>query len=146
MANTKSAKKNILINLRNRTRNVQYKTKVKSVVKKAQNAISSNAAEKSEQVRLAIKTIDQIASKGILHKKAASRKKSSLAKALNKSLNQAPAAAVASTATPKKTVAKAPAKKVAATKETPKKAAAKKEAPKATAKKTSTKKEKASDK
>ena len=48
-------------------------------------AIETNAADKAEAVRVAIKKIDQAAAKGILHKNTAARKKSALARKLNAS-------------------------------------------------------------
>ena len=46
-------------------------------------AIESNAADKAEAVKVAVKRIDQAAAKGILHKNTAARKKSALDKKLN---------------------------------------------------------------
>ena len=49
----------------------------------ANAAIESNAADKAEAVKVAVKKIDQAAAKGILHKNTAARKKSALDKKLN---------------------------------------------------------------
>ncbi|NDC82185.1 30S ribosomal protein S20 [bacterium] len=85
MANNKSSKKNILINERNRQRNLKYKTLVKSVIKRALSAISENTEGKAEIVKNAMRTIDKTVTKGVTHKKAAARRKSRLARALNAS-------------------------------------------------------------
>jgi len=85
VANNKSSKKNILINERNRQRNLKYKTLVKSVIKRALSAISENTEGKAEIVKNAMRTIDKTVTKGVTHKKAAARRKSRLARALNAS-------------------------------------------------------------
>ena len=72
--NIKSAK-----TLQNKMINSQLKTEIK----KANVAIESNAADKAEAVKVAVKRIDQAAAKGILHKNTAARKKSALDKKLN---------------------------------------------------------------
>lgn len=85
MANTKSAKKSILVSKRNQERNSNFKSKMKTFIKKAQTAIEQKAENKSEIVKVALQVIDKTASKGIIKKQTASRKKSNLATALNKS-------------------------------------------------------------
>ena len=56
-----------------------------TAIKKAYVAIETNADNKAEAVSLAVKKIDQAASKGIMHKNKASRSKANLAKRLNAS-------------------------------------------------------------
>ena len=46
-------------------------------------AIETSAADKNEQVKLAVKKIDMAAQKGLMHKNTAARKKSALVKKLN---------------------------------------------------------------
>lgn len=65
--------------MQNKAINSQLKTEIK----KANAAIAAGAADKEAVVRVAIKKIDQAASKGILHKNTAARRKSALAKKLN---------------------------------------------------------------
>ncbi len=84
MANKKAAKKDILINKRNKLRNVHFKSLMKTSIKKAESAIENNDKELVTTVRVALKQIDKTAAKGIIHKNSAARKKSSLAKKLNK--------------------------------------------------------------
>jgi len=85
MPNIKSAKKRVKVistkTLQNRAANSQLKTEIK----KANAAIDSNAENKAEAVRAAVKKIDQAAAKGILHKNTAARKKSALDKKLHAS-------------------------------------------------------------
>ena len=83
MANIKSAKKRVLVNEAKTAQNRMLKTGLKTVLKKAEVAIETNAADKDEAVRLAVKKIDQAESKVILHKNTASRKKSALVRKLN---------------------------------------------------------------
>lgn len=89
MANIKSAKKRILVAQRNYERNVAFKSSIKTAAKKA--LVLAQAKEKDTEainsaVSLAYKLCDKAVSKGILHKNTASRKKSRLAKAINKLL------------------------------------------------------------
>ena len=84
MPNIKSAKKRVLVNATKNAQNKAVKTNLKTVLKKADAAIEANAADKNDAVKLAVKTIDKAAAKGVLSKNCASRKKSSLACKLNK--------------------------------------------------------------
>ena len=63
--------------------NKSIKSALRTAVKKAYIAIDTNAENKAEAVRLAVKKIDQAAAKGILHKNTAARSKSNLMKRLN---------------------------------------------------------------
>lgn len=85
MPNIKSAKKRVKViatkTMQNRALNSQLKTEIK----KAQAALDSNAADKTDAVRVAVKKIDQAVAKGILHKNTAARKKSALDKKLHAS-------------------------------------------------------------
>jgi small subunit ribosomal protein S20 len=83
VANIKSSKKNIEINERNRKRNLKYKTLVKTVIKKSLAAVASGAENRIDVVKSALRTLDKTVTKGVLHKKAAARRKSRIARALN---------------------------------------------------------------
>lgn len=80
MANIKSAKKRVRVIEAKTLRNKATKSALKTSIKKATNADEAN---KAEAVKAAIKKVDQACAKGILHKNAAARKKSQLAKQLN---------------------------------------------------------------
>lgn len=82
MPNIKSAKKRVKVIEAKTMHNKAVKSNLKTVIKKANTAIENNT-DSAEAVRLAIKKIDQAASKGIMHKKTAARKKSHLAVKLN---------------------------------------------------------------
>ena len=85
MANKKASKKDILVNKRNHDRNLIFKSRMKTFLKKAIEAITHKTEDKADKVKDALKIIDKTATKGIIHKKMADRKKSRLTKALNKS-------------------------------------------------------------
>lgn len=85
MANIKSAKKRILVDRRNAARNKAIKSGVKTAVKKVDAAIAAkDKAAADSALVTAISTIDKAASKGVYHKKTASRKISRLTVAVNK--------------------------------------------------------------
>ena len=84
MPNIKSAKKRVLIAEANNMRNKSYTSALRTAIKKANAALESNADDKAECVKVAVKKIDQAVTKGILHKNNAARKKSALVVRLNK--------------------------------------------------------------
>lgn len=84
MANIKSAKKRILVTAKRQARNKSVKTYTKTAVKKVFLAVEAgDKTQAAEAHKVAVKAIDQAASKGIFHKNTASRKKSQLAKLVN---------------------------------------------------------------
>ena len=84
MPNIKSAKKRVKVIATKTERNKALNSALKTEIKKANAAIASNADNKAEQVKIAVTAIDKAASKGLLHKNNAARKKSSLGTKLNK--------------------------------------------------------------
>ncbi|SET58710.1 30S ribosomal protein S20 [[Clostridium] polysaccharolyticum] len=85
MANIKSAKKRILVNQTKADRNKAIKSKVKTSIKKVYAAIDAKDAEAAKAaLKDATVEIDKAASKGVYHKKNASRKVSRLSVAVNK--------------------------------------------------------------
>jgi small subunit ribosomal protein S20 len=85
LANTRSAEKRNRQTQKRRARNVKVRTGLKSAVKKAREAIGQgNASAAQPAVQDAVRTLAKAASKGILHKNAAARRISRLAKAANK--------------------------------------------------------------
>ena len=85
MPNIKSAKKRVTVIATKTARNKAAKSALRTAIKKAYYAVDTNADNKTEAVRLAIKKIDQATAKGILHKNTAARRKSALSKRLNAS-------------------------------------------------------------
>lgn len=85
MANIKSAKKRILVNQTKAERNKAIKSKVKTSIKKVTAAIEAKDVEAAKAaLKDATVVIDKAASKGVFHKKNASRKISRLSVAVNK--------------------------------------------------------------
>ncbi|HJZ49994.1 MAG TPA: 30S ribosomal protein S20 [Roseiflexaceae bacterium] len=100
MANTKSSEKRIRSNERKHLRNQMYRSRVKTMIRKAEEGIFAGQPSE-EAIRLAMSTLDKAAVKGIIHKNNAARRKSRLAQKLAK-YQAAVAAAPAATATPAK--------------------------------------------
>lgn len=87
MANLKSQKKRILTDERARQRNVQVRSRLKTVMKSAEAAISEKNAETIPgTVKVALTEVDRAVKKGVLHKNSGARKKSHLQVAANKAL------------------------------------------------------------
>ncbi len=84
LPNIKSAKKRVKVIATKTLRNKSLNSALKTSIKKANVAIENNSNEKSQAVTVAVKKIDQAASKGLIHKNTAARKKSKLVKKLNK--------------------------------------------------------------
>ena len=84
MANLKASKADILVNERNHTRNLHFKSRMKTYIKKALLAIKNKTEDRASIVKEVLRIIDKTASKGIIKKETASRKKSRIATALNK--------------------------------------------------------------
>ena len=83
MANIKSAKKRIKVIETKTARNKAIRSKVKTAIKKVYVAIDAKAAATAALKEATIE-IDKAGSKGIYHKKNASRKISRLTLAVNK--------------------------------------------------------------
>ena len=83
MANTKTAKKRVKVIAAATLRNKMHRSSLRTAVKKADVALVSDAENKTEVVRDAMRKIDCAVTKGILHKNTAARKKSQLARRLN---------------------------------------------------------------
>lgn len=82
MANTKSALKRIRIAEKRRERNTSYNSRVKTLLKKAEQTIASGTADVAA-ITAAISTLDKAATKGVIHKNNAARRKSRLMKKVN---------------------------------------------------------------
>ena len=84
MANHKSALKRARQSEVRRLRNMSYKTRSKNIVKEVRAAVSENNQEQAiEKLKKATAIIQKSASKGVFHKKTASRKISRLARQIN---------------------------------------------------------------
>lgn len=85
MPNIKSAAKRVEITRLRTLRNARIKSALKTTIKKFEEALKSdNREDASIKLRNAVRAIDKAVTKGILHKNAASRKKSRLTRRFNK--------------------------------------------------------------
>ncbi len=85
MANTKSAEKRNRQTQKRRARNISVRTTVKDAVKSLRETLTTKDAGKTaDALKAATRTINKAASKGVVHKRAASRRISRLAKAANR--------------------------------------------------------------
>ncbi len=80
MANIKSQIKRNRQNEKRRVRNKTVRSELRTRTKSAVAAAESGAENAAEAERLAMKRIDKAAQKGVIHKNAAARRKSRLAK------------------------------------------------------------------
>lgn len=87
MANHKSAIKRIRQAEKRRLHNKVYRTRARSFVKTARSTMTVKGGKAdpkvaAEAVRLAVQDLDRAASRGVIHKRNAARRKSRLMKAL----------------------------------------------------------------
>lgn len=85
MANIKSAAKRAQITRIRTARNAAYKSMMKTAIRRFETAVQGeNVETKKETLTNAVRVIDKMVSKGILHKNTAARKKSRLTRIFNK--------------------------------------------------------------
>lgn len=80
LPNIKSAEKRVLVGERNNLRNRIVKSEVKTAIKKFDAAAEGKDANAGVLFVQAASAVDKAASKGVIHKNAANRKKAQLAK------------------------------------------------------------------
>jgi small subunit ribosomal protein S20 len=84
MANIKSQIKRNRQNERRHERNKSVRSALKTSTKKARTAVAEGGAETAQARTLeATRALDKAASKGVIHKRTAARRKSRLARAAN---------------------------------------------------------------
>lgn len=85
MPNIKSAKKRVELTKAANARNKAAKSELKTMIKKFDAAVAGgDRAQADAAFKTAVKSVDQAAKKGLLHKNTAARKKSSMAVKMNK--------------------------------------------------------------
>lgn len=85
MPNIKSAKKRVQLSKIAYEKNKADKSALKTVIKKFDAALEAGDRAAAENAhKLAVKAVDKAATKGLLHKNTAARKKSSMTLRLNK--------------------------------------------------------------
>lgn len=82
MATSRSAEKRIRVNEAKRARNAAHRSALRSTMKKYENALAKDPDNAPAHLQKAIKSLDRAAARGLIHKNAASRKKSRLTKRL----------------------------------------------------------------
>ena len=87
MPNIKSAIKRVKVNKKKNLRNRMIKTAMRTSLKKFDVATAAGSADQ-QLLNATAASIDKAVSKGVIHKNAANRKKSRLAKRLNKAAAQ----------------------------------------------------------
>ncbi|MBS4022017.1 MAG: 30S ribosomal protein S20 [Dethiobacter sp.] len=86
MPNTKQALKRMRVTAKRTAGNRHIKSTVKTAVRQFSDTLAQgNLDNAADKLITATRTIDKAASKGVVHKNAAARKKSRLTKRLNKS-------------------------------------------------------------
>jgi small subunit ribosomal protein S20 len=81
MANIKQQKKRVLIQERQRTENLRYRSTIKTLTKRLEAAVSDGDAERiAIEHRELVRTIDRASTRGALHGNTAARKKSRAAR------------------------------------------------------------------
>ncbi len=80
MANIKSQIKRIKTNEKSRVINKAARSEIKTRIKTAVDSASNGSEDAEANLRTAIKKLDKAASKGIIHKNQAARRKSRLMK------------------------------------------------------------------
>ena len=84
MPNIKSSSKRVLLAQKAAAKNKSAKSLIKTNIKKFDAATIAGDRESAEQAyKAAVKTVDRAATKGLIHKNKAARRKSALAKKLN---------------------------------------------------------------
>lgn len=84
MANHRSALKRIRISEKRRQRNRVVRGSTRSVVKRARSLVEKGQLGEAETaVQSAVSALDKAASKGVIHKNSAARRKSRLMRRLN---------------------------------------------------------------
>jgi len=82
LPNTKSAKKMMIVQERNRARNRPVLSRMRSFITRARAALTGGGDTAADAVKGAQKEIDLASKKGVIHSRNAARKKSRLMKKL----------------------------------------------------------------
>jgi len=82
VANTKSAIKRMRQAEARRQRNRSVRSKVRSAIKAAREAVAAPGPDAAAAVSLAVQALDKAVTKGVVHRNTAARKKSALVRRL----------------------------------------------------------------
>ncbi len=78
----KSSKKRVRVSEKKRAQNIAEKSALRTAIKRFETAVSENDPNSETYLKNATKALDKAASKGLIHKNSAARKKSRLTKKL----------------------------------------------------------------
>ncbi|HOD87173.1 MAG TPA: 30S ribosomal protein S20 [bacterium] len=84
MPNKKSAKKELRKSVKREAANLKVKNVMKAAIKKSLKKVQATDKSVKEDLAVVMKNIDKAAKKGVIKKGTAARKKSRLAKKINK--------------------------------------------------------------
>ncbi|MCX7780699.1 MAG: 30S ribosomal protein S20 [Negativicutes bacterium] len=84
MPNIKSSERSVKTDAERRAKNFAVKSSVKTATRKVVEAVKSSKEDAKDLLVQASSVIDKAAAKGVIHKNAAARKKSRLARKVNK--------------------------------------------------------------
>lgn len=88
MPNIKSAEKRVRVHARRSLRNVSLKSALRTSIKKFETAlVQSDVNQARLALHIATRALDKAATKGIIHRNAANRKKSRLTRRFNAAAN-----------------------------------------------------------
>ena len=87
MPNIKSAMKRVKVSNKQNLRNRSIKSNMKTTLKKYDAALTNNVDDAAKSLPAVTATLDKAASKGVIHKNTANRRKANAAKKLNKAMN-----------------------------------------------------------
>ena len=82
MAQHKSAEKRARQDKRRQVRNAQWKSRMRSAIKKVRTAKTKATGE--TELKKTVKLLDQLAAKGVIHRNKAANQKSALTRLVNK--------------------------------------------------------------
>lgn len=80
MAKRTQAAKRHRQSLKNRARNYSYRSRLRTFIKKARSAVLEGQSDSAVLVAAAMRELDRMVTKGVLHKNNAARRKSRLAR------------------------------------------------------------------
>lgn len=83
MPNIKSAMKRVKTAKAKTDQNKEKRSQLKTVIRRYNEALAGNSENKQELLKAAVRKLDKAASRKLIHKNTASRKKSQLMKALD---------------------------------------------------------------
>lgn len=84
MPNIKSSERSVKTDAERRAKNFAVKSSVKTATRKVVEAVKSSKEDAKDLLANASSVIDKAAAKGVIHRNAAARKKSRLARKANK--------------------------------------------------------------